>query len=98
MNPRMSRMMMMTTNDGVGSSQFGGDDPFGCYTQYAVPPLQHSFNYDPTSGMLENIVYSNHGALLLASCYYASPFIETRPLDTSHFYACLTTLVLNYLS
>ncbi|RVW97098.1 hypothetical protein CK203_030058 [Vitis vinifera] len=32
-----------------------------------TPPLQHPFYYDPTSGLLENIVYSNPGP---SSCYY----------------------------
>ena len=73
MNPKMGRMMTMTTNDGAGSSQFGGG-PSGCNTQYA-PPLQHPFYYDPTSGMLENIVYNNHGASSSGSCYYAPPSI-----------------------
>ena len=101
MNPRMSRMMMMTTNNGAGSSQFGGDGPSDCNTQYAALLLRHPFNYDPTSGMLENIVYSNHGALSSVSsvlCYYASLFIEIRTLDTFHPYVCLTPTTLNKLA
>ncbi|KAL6322390.1 hypothetical protein AAG906_007943 [Vitis piasezkii] len=67
MNPRMTKVMMaMMTNDNTNSSQFSGPSNCTNNTQY-TPPLQHPFYYDPTSGLLENIVYSNPGP---SSCYY----------------------------
>ena len=63
MNPRMTKAMM--TSDKTNNSQFNGPSNHTDNTQY-TPPLQHPFNYDPTSGLLENIVYSNPGP---SSCY-----------------------------
>ncbi|CBI16622.3 unnamed protein product, partial [Vitis vinifera] len=64
MNPRMTKVMM--TSDNTNSSQFSGPSNGTNNTQY-TPPLQHPFYYDPTSGLLENIVSSNPGP---SSCYY----------------------------
>ena len=67
MNPRMTKVMMaMMTNGNTNSSQFSGPSNCTNNTQY-IPPLQRPFYYDPTSGLLENIVYNNPGP---SSCYY----------------------------